>query len=74
MYQVLSEWIITPNIGKMNIAKYLSNDDAMARVSNGFSLCSDGFLVGVIGTLDGWLVRIRRPLRFWYKFSILYHF
>ena len=67
MYQALNEWIVIPNIGEINIAKYLSDDDSMARVSNRFYLRSDGLLVGAIGTLDGWLVRIRRPLRFWDK-------
>ena len=32
----------------------------MTEVSNGFSKRSNGVLKGVIGALDGWLVKIRR--------------
>ena len=30
-------------------------------MSNGFSKRSNGVLVGAIGAIDGWLVRIQRP-------------
>ena len=59
--EVLSEWIIDPNLGQMDILKYLCDKDAMARVSHGFSKRSNGVLKGVIGAIDGWLVKIRRP-------------
>ena len=36
MKEVLMYWIIKPNIGKINIIKYLSNTEAMDRVSRGF--------------------------------------
>ena len=34
----------------------------MVKCSNGFSKRSNGILKGAIGTLDGWLVRIQRPI------------
>ena len=59
--EVLGEWIIDQNLGKMDILKYLCDKDAMARVSHGFSKRYNGVLKGIIGTIDGWLVKIRRP-------------
>ena len=41
--------------------KYLNDEQAMDRVSDGFSNCSYGILKGAIGTTDGWLVHIVRP-------------
>ena len=58
---MLSEWIVDPNIGQMDILKYLYDKDAMDRVSHIFSKGSNGVLKGVIGAIDGWLVKIRRP-------------
>ena len=59
--EVLTYWIIKPNIGKINIIKYLNDIEAMNRVSRGFSRRSNGVLKGCIGAIDGWLVKIRRP-------------
>ena len=50
------------------MVKYLGNRDAMARVSAGFSLMSNGVLKGAIGVLDDWLVRIVRPT--WFRNAI----
>ena len=61
MREVLTYWIIKPNIGKIDIIKYLENKEAMDRVSNGFAKRSNGVLTGAIGAIDGWLVKIRRP-------------
>ena len=61
MYDVLLKWIIPSDIGKMNMTKYLGDDDAMKEVSLGFSKRSNGVLKGAIGALDGWLVRIVKP-------------
>ena len=33
MHEVLTYWIIKPNIGKMNIKKYLGDKEAMDRVN-----------------------------------------
>ena len=59
--EVLIYWIIKPNIGKINMKKYLGDKEAMNRVSEGFSKRSNGVLKGAIGAIDGWLVKIRRP-------------
>ena len=41
--------------------EYLNNIAEMKDVSNGFSIRSNGLLVGAIGAIDGWLVRIVKP-------------
>ena len=61
LYDVLENWIVAPNLGGMDIEKYLSNDDELERVSTGFSKRSNGLLTGAIGAIDGWLVKIQRP-------------
>ena len=62
--KVLKNWIIQPNIGKIDIESYLSDDAAMKRVAIGFSRQSGGILKGAIGAIDGWLVKITRPWKF----------
>ena len=59
---VLHNWIVKLNIGSIDIASYLNNEDKMKSVSNGFSQRSNGVLKGAIGAIDGWLVKIHRPL------------
>ena len=41
--------------------KYLGDKQAMSKVSAGFAKRSNGVLIGAIGAIDGWLVRIVRP-------------
>ena len=41
--------------------KYIGDKDAMEKVSRGFTKRSNGVLKGVVGTNDGWIVRIVRP-------------
>ena len=61
LHDVLLHWIIETDIGNINMTKYLNDDDAMARVSAGFSQRSKGVLKGAIGAIDGWLVCIVSP-------------
>ena len=61
MYDVLLKWIIPSDIGKMNMTKYLGDDDTMDKVSLGYSKRSNGVLKGAIGALDGWLLRVVKP-------------
>ena len=68
MFDVLRNWIILYDIGQINMMNFLSNLEAMAQVSAGFSERSNGVLIGVIGALDGWLVRIVSPS--WWTDSI----
>ena len=62
--KVLKNWIIRPNIGKIDIESYLDDDAAMKRVAIGFSQRSGGILKGAIGAIDGWLVKITRLWEF----------
>ena len=63
VHKVCRDWInndeILPYLGE----NYLNNTDEMKRVAREFELKggSRGILRGVIGALDGWLVRIQRP-------------
>ena len=61
MYYVINKWIIPSKIGYIDMKSYLEDEEAMARVSKGFSLRSNGVLKGAIGAIDGWLVKIIRP-------------
>lgn len=61
MYDVITNWIIPSKVGDIDIKSYLEDEEAMARVSKGFSLRSNGVLTGAIGAIDGWLVKIIRP-------------
>ena len=61
MYDVLLKWIIHTDIRDLNMIRYLSDKSAMSKVSKGFSKRSNGVLIGAIGAIDGWLVRIVRP-------------
>ena len=53
MYDVLMLWIIKPDIGDLNMIKYLGDKQAMSKVSAGFSKRSNGVLIGAIGAIDG---------------------
>ena len=61
LYEVIKEWIIPSKIGNIDMSLYLEDEDAMSRVSKGFSERSNGVLTGAIGAIDGWLVKIIRP-------------
>ena len=65
MKDVLANWIIQPNIGKIDMLKYLNNFEDMSKVSKGFAVRSNGVLKGCIGAIDGWLVKIARPCSWW---------
>ena len=62
---VVEHWIVDNNIGNINMAAYLDNPEALTKVSLGFSSRSNGVLVGAIGAIDGWLVKITRPNKRW---------
>ena len=61
MFDVLQNWVIKGDIGDLKMLEYLGDERAMAKVSHGFAKRSGGILVGAIGALDGWVVRIVRP-------------
>ena len=58
---VLLNWITITNLGKIDIENYLNDENALMRVSNGFSRRSEGILRGAIGAIDRWLVKIQHP-------------
>ena len=60
---VTKNWIVQPNIGKIDIESYLKDEARMKKVSEGFSKRSNGILKGAIGAIDRWLVRITRPMK-----------
>ena len=64
IYYVLIDWVKQPNLGGINMNKYLNDVHDMASISSGFSKRSDGVLKGAIGAIDGWLVPIHRPTWF----------
>ena len=59
--KVLKSWIIKMNIGQIDIESYLKDDEAMKKVSIGFSRHSNSVLRGATGAIDCWLVHITRP-------------
>ena len=61
MYEVLEQWINNSGIGGIDIQSYLNDEVTLAKVSEGFSVRSDGVLKGAIGAIDGWLVKIQKP-------------
>ena len=68
LQEVLVNWVIKTGIGDLNMVKYLGDKEAMSRASAGFSKRSNGVLIGAIGAIDGWLVRIVRPS--WFRDKI----
>ena len=60
-YEAINKWIIPSKIGNIGMESYLSDEVAISRVRKGFLKRSNGVLVGAIGEIDGWLVRIQRP-------------
>ena len=51
--QVLRDWIIKPNLGKINMEAYLRDITTMKIVSNGFAQRSNSLLQGAISAIDG---------------------
>ena len=62
-HRVISNWINDDRLAKINSEDYLNDEARMAKVAHYFEIESNGVLKGVIGTVDGWLVNIRRPTK-----------
>ena len=45
----------------MDVKRYLSNQNELERMSQGFPIRSNGVLKGDIGVMDKWLVKIVTP-------------
>ena len=58
----LSSWICTDKIEEINFYNYLYNDNRVNQTKQDFANGSNGgILSGVIGALNGWLVKIAKP-------------
>lgn len=62
MFKVLLDWIIKFVICAFNMITYLENKWATTEVSAGFSKRSGEILKDASGALDGWVIRIVRPV------------
>ena len=61
-HYVIKNWICNDKFTGLD---YLDNEAVMNRTAANFKSkgCHQGILAGVIGSLDGWIVKIRRPSR-----------
>ena len=64
-HATLKEWICNEKVLKFEGLEYLDNDESMLSNTRDFANtgCHEGILKGVIGSLDGWLVKIRCPMK-----------
>ena len=62
-HSVVDKWICNDDVIKFEGLDYIDNVPLMMENARAFSNtgCYNGILSGVIGSLDGWLVKIRRP-------------
>jgi hypothetical protein len=61
-HKVLSEWICNDSIARYMLRDIIHDEDEMYKVASQFAQGrSGGILAGVIGALDGWLVKIECP-------------
>ena len=61
--EVINNWIRHDKFYPINGIEYCENDAKMQAVALQFSQSSRGVIIGCIGALDGWLVKIKKPCR-----------
>lgn len=62
LHTVLKDWICNDNWLEINFFKYLEDENAMKKVADQFAQgTSGGIISGCIGSIDGWLVKIKCP-------------
>ena len=61
LHKVTGEWIVHNDEFEINIEKYLDDKKAMNRTAKDFSDVTNGCIKKIIGSLDGWLVKIKCP-------------
>ena len=61
LHDVVCNWINNDRLININGEDYLNGNERMATVANDFAIRSQGLFKGAIGTLDGWLVKVKRP-------------
>ena len=64
-YFIITNWICNDSVIKFKGLDYLDDEAEMNKTAAKFKTvgCHQGILGGVIGCLDGWIVKIRKPSR-----------
>jgi hypothetical protein len=60
---VIEKWILDNRLVNIDGSDYCSDIDRMSAVAGGFSLGSNGVINGCIGAIDGWIVKIIKPMK-----------
>ena len=63
IHHVIANWINDDKLVNINGEDYLNDEAQMAKVAHDFEIGSNGVLKGVIGAVDGWLVKICWPTK-----------
>ena len=63
LHYVCKNWFNIDSIAKFCPKTYLSSHEQMTEAAHVFKQKSRGLFTGCIGALDGWLVRIKRPMK-----------
>ena len=58
---VVKHWFCNDDVIRINFFNVLQDGNELAKIRNDFGTKSDNVFSGVIGAVDGWLVRIRSP-------------
>ena len=61
--EVIENWLLHDLFCPINGVEYCSNNDRMNDVAMQFSEASGGVINGCIGALDGWVVKIQKPMK-----------
>ena len=61
-HHVIKNWICDDRLVKINGLDYVANMDAMKAVALEFARASGGVINGCIGAIDGWVVKMKRPI------------
>lgn len=61
LHKVTKEWIVLNDEFKIDIEEYLNDKDAMNATARDFAPVTNNIISKIIGSLDGWLVKIKCP-------------
>ena len=61
--EVISNWLSHDRFCPIDGVQYCSDDDRMKSVALQFCESSSGIMNGCIGALDGWIVKVQKPLK-----------
>ena len=62
-HHAIANWINNNKLVNINGEEYLNDEKRMVKVAHDFEIGSNGVLKGVIGAVDGWLVKIHGPTK-----------